>query len=73
MALDKTGTVTQGRPELTELILAGGFKRADVLSHVAAVEVQSEHPIAQAIVCAAQAEKTDQLEKTGFYRSPATA
>ena len=56
VAVDKTGTVTEGRPELTDLVLAGGFDRAEVLALVAAVEAQSEHPIAEAIVRAAEAE-----------------
>jgi len=56
VALDKTGTLTQGRPELTDLHLADGFARAPVLQAIAAVEVHSEHPIAQALVRAAQAE-----------------
>jgi len=55
VALDKTGTLTQGRPELTDLIVAEGFKRDDVLQLVASVEVASEHPIAEAIVRAAEA------------------
>jgi len=46
VALDKTGTVTEGRPELTDLVLAEGFARTDVLSAVASVEGQSEHPVA---------------------------
>ncbi|MDK3017072.1 heavy metal translocating P-type ATPase [Pseudodonghicola flavimaris] len=53
VALDKTGTVTAGRPELTDLVLAEGFDRAEVLALVAAVEARSEHPIAEAIVRAA--------------------
>ncbi|MDF0603452.1 heavy metal translocating P-type ATPase [Psychromarinibacter sp. C21-152] len=56
VALDKTGTVTEGRPELTDLVLAEGADRADVLSKIAAVEDRSEHPIAAAIVRAARAE-----------------
>ncbi|MFU1479519.1 heavy metal translocating P-type ATPase [Roseovarius sp. C7] len=56
VALDKTGTVTQGRPELTDLVLADSFDRAEVLALVAAVEAQSEHPIAEAIVRAAKVE-----------------
>lgn len=49
VALDKTGTVTEGRPELTDLILAPGNDHDTVLSLVAAVEARSEHPIAAAI------------------------
>ena len=56
VALDKTGTVTQGRPELTEIALADGASRAEVLARVAAVEERSEHPIAEAILRAARAE-----------------
>lgn len=56
VAVDKTGTLTKGRPELTDLIVAAGFERAAVLGKVATVEAKSEHPIAQAIVDAARAE-----------------
>ena len=56
VALDKTGTLTEGRPELTDLNLAEGFTRGEVLRLVAAVERDSEHPIAEAIVRAAQGE-----------------
>ena len=56
VALDKTGTLTRGRPELTDLVLAGGFARADVLRLVASAEQDSEHPIARAIVDAAKRE-----------------
>ena len=56
VAVDKTGTLTKGRPELTDLIVAPGFERAAVLGKVATVEAKSEHPIAQAIVDAARAE-----------------
>ncbi len=53
VALDKTGTLTEGKPALTDLELTGGFDRANVLALVAAVEAKSEHPIARAIVDAA--------------------
>ncbi|KAG0777350.1 hypothetical protein G6F22_011932 [Rhizopus arrhizus] len=49
VAVDKTGTLTRGRPELTDLIVASGFERSAVLGKVATVEAKSEHPIAQAI------------------------
>jgi Cu+-exporting ATPase len=54
VAIDKTGTLTKGRPELTDLIVTTGFGDAEVLALVAAVETRSEHPIAQAIVEAAK-------------------
>ncbi|AUH65482.1 heavy metal translocating P-type ATPase [Paracoccus zhejiangensis] len=56
VAVDKTGTLTEGAPALTDLELAAGFERAEVLSLVAAVEEKSEHPIARAIVDAAAGE-----------------
>lgn len=54
VVVDKTGTVTKGRPELTDLVVAEGFVDNDVLALVAAVEGRSEHPIAEAIVRAAE-------------------
>lgn len=54
VALDKTGTLTKGHPELTDLSPASGFQRDEVLALVASVETRSEHPIAEAIVAAAQ-------------------
>ena len=56
VAVDKTGTLTEGRPALTDMHMAEGFDRAEVLALVAAVERQSEHPIARAIVEAVEAE-----------------
>jgi Au+-exporting ATPase len=53
VAVDKTGTLTEGRPRLTDLEIAAGFDRNRVLAAVAAVESRSEHPIARAIVDAA--------------------
>lgn len=56
IALDKTGTLTLGHPVLTDLHLAEGLARDEVLRAVAAVEDRSEHPIARAIVEAARDE-----------------
>ena len=56
VAVDKTGTLTKGRPELTDVLLTEGMDRATVLAHIAAVEAKSEHPIARAIVDGAKAE-----------------
>ena len=66
VAFDKTGTLTEGRPRLTDLHLAPGFDRAPVLAVVAAVEANSEHPIARAIVAAAVEEGLTLPEVTGF-------
>ncbi len=54
IALDKTGTITKGCPELTDFLVAPGFDRMEVLAFVAAVEARSEHPIAMAITAAAK-------------------
>jgi len=59
VALDKTGTLTEGEPRMTDLDVEPGFDRADVLARIAAVEARSEHPIARAIVAAAAAEGLD--------------
>ncbi|OLV17263.1 Lead, cadmium, zinc and mercury transporting ATPase [Deinococcus marmoris] len=56
IALDKTGTLTRGQPELTDLTLVSGFERGEVLRLVASAEQDSEHPIARAIVDAAKRE-----------------
>lgn len=54
VAVDKTGTLTEGRPELTDLVVAQGLDEDTVLRLVAAVEATSEHPIATAILRAAE-------------------
>ncbi|WP_281968158.1 heavy metal translocating P-type ATPase [Roseovarius nanhaiticus] len=70
VALDKTGTVTEGRPALTDLVLATGWTRAEILGLVAAVEAQSEHPIADAILRAAEAEGAPRHDAHGFEAIP---
>ncbi|MEM8558042.1 MAG: heavy metal translocating P-type ATPase [Bacteroidota bacterium] len=55
VAFDKTGTLTEGRPRLTDLDVKAGFGEDDLVRLVAAVEGPSEHPIARALVEAAEA------------------
>jgi Cu+-exporting ATPase len=55
VVLDKTGTVTKGKPELTDVILAGSITEKEFLSLVGAAEKNSEHPLAEAIVAGIQA------------------
>jgi len=50
VVLDKTGTVTKGQPELTDVLTAQGFDETELLPLVAALEARSEHPVAEAIV-----------------------
>ncbi len=54
VVLDKTGTITRGKPEVTSISLLGDLDEATVLGIAAAAESQSEHPLAQAIVEAAR-------------------
>src|SRR5690606_20067424 len=54
LLLDKTGTLTEGRPRLTDVVSASGFGPDDVLRTAAALEVASEHPLAEAIVAEAR-------------------
>jgi Cu+-exporting ATPase len=56
IVLDKTGTVTEGKMELVDVVVLNGAVRSDVLRLAGAVEAASEHPIAQAIAAAARRE-----------------
>lgn len=66
VAVDKTGTLTEGHPTLTTLEVADGFDSADVLACVAALEALSEHPIAKAIVKAAADQNLTLPEVSSF-------
>jgi Cu+-exporting ATPase len=70
IALDKTGTLTKGQPELTDLQLAAGFNEDEVLGLVASVEMRSEHPIAEAIVSAARRRGLALVEPGAFEGVP---
>ncbi|WP_223641167.1 heavy metal translocating P-type ATPase [Rhodobacter sp. TJ_12] len=66
VAFDKTGTLTEGKPRLTDLELAPGETRAEVLAAIAALEAKSEHPIARAVVAAAEEEGLSLPQIDGF-------
>ena len=66
LVVDKTGTLTEGAPSLTAIVPAEGFEEADVLRLAAAVERPSEHPLARAVVMAAQARGLDIPKVRGF-------
>ncbi len=55
LVVDKTGTLTAGKPELMDVTVANGFETSQVLSLAAALERASEHPLAEAIVAGAEA------------------
>jgi Cu2+-exporting ATPase len=54
LVVDKTGTLTEGKPSVQQLSQTNGFRKADVLAYAAALERMSEHPLAQAVVRYAQ-------------------
>lgn len=56
LAMDKTGTLTVGKPRVTEVVPATGVQEAEVLRYAAAVERQSQHPLAEAVVRRAEEE-----------------
>tara|TARA_R110002051_G_scaffold6914_2_gene32676 strand:+ start:10160 stop:12640 length:2481 start_codon:yes stop_codon:yes gene_type:complete len=70
VALDKTGTLTEGRPELTDFIVQEGFAAPEVLCAVASLEALSEHPIAEAIVAAAKRDGVGLHPVTNFQATP---
>jgi Cu2+-exporting ATPase len=70
VVLDKTGTLTKGEPEVTEVVPADGVAEGELLRLVAAVERNSEHPLAEAIVRRAAQAGIDSLAVGGFENVP---
>src|SRR3546814_3187597 len=66
VVLDKTGTITEGRPRLVAVETVGEHSREEVLRLAASTEAASEHPLARAIVDAADAESLDLPEARDF-------
>ena len=66
IVLDKTGTITVGKPSLTDLLPLSDFNRSDLLQLIASAEQHSEHPLAQAILEAAEEEGLDLLPVSYF-------
>ncbi|MFH0241267.1 heavy metal translocating P-type ATPase [Streptomyces sp. HK10] len=66
VVLDKTGTITEGKPVLTDVHPVGGFDETRLLPLVAAAEADSEHPLAQAVVTGVRARGLDRPTATGF-------
>lgn len=66
IVLDKTGTITVGKPSLTDLLPLAAFNRSDLLQLIASAEQHSEHPLAQAILEAAEEEGLDLLPVSHF-------
>ncbi|AOM12368.1 heavy metal translocating P-type ATPase [Bacillus thuringiensis] len=68
--LDKTGTVTNGKPVLTDIIVADGFHEEEILRLVGAAEKNSEHPLAEAIVEGIREKKIDIPSSETFEAIP---
>lgn len=66
LVVDKTGTLTEGKPAVTRIVPASGFSQSEVLRLAASVERASEHPLAQAIVSAAEAQSLALAPVTDF-------
>jgi Cu+-exporting ATPase len=66
IVFDKTGTITKGRPEVTDVVTAEGFNETELLALAASVENASEHPLAQAIVDKAKSKKISLDEPKDF-------
>ncbi len=66
IVLDKTGTLTEGKPRVTDLISFNRFKEKEVLVYTASVEAGSNHPIAKAIIEEAEKRGVDLLQTTSF-------
>jgi len=69
LVVDKTGTLTEGKPKVVAIVPAAGFQEADILRLAASVERASEHPLADAIVRAARERHLD-LSKVEEFDSP---
>jgi Cu+-exporting ATPase len=70
VVLDKTGTITKGKPELTDTLVAANWKENDLLHLAASVEKSSEHPLAEAIVEGAKSRGIPLSEPTAFEAVP---
>lgn len=67
LALDKTGTLTEGRPRLTDVVAAQGFDETAVLQAAASLEAASEHPLARAVLEAARERGIQAQPVRGFH------
>ncbi|HCQ74733.1 MAG TPA: Cu2+-exporting ATPase [Clostridiales bacterium] len=70
VALDKTGTITKGEPEVTGLYPAGGVTEVELLAAAYALEAKSEHPLAHAVVAEAEKRSMTADEVTDFKALP---
>ena len=70
VALDKTGTITRGEPQVTDIVPAEGVTAAELLRKAAALEAKSEHPLARAVMEYARQQKIEPAEVSAFTALP---
>ena len=70
VSLDKTGTITEGMPKVTDMIPVGGISEEELLTYAYALEKKSEHPLAKAILTKAQEDGVKELETEEFAALP---
>ncbi|MFQ5605490.1 MAG: heavy metal translocating P-type ATPase [bacterium] len=70
VVLDKTGTITRGQPEVTDIFTTNAISEPELLQSAASAEKLSEHPLAQAVVKKAQTANLEWLEVVGFEAVP---
>ena len=70
VALDKTGTITKGEPQVTDLVPADGISEEELLTYAYALEKKSEHPLAKAILAKAEERQITAREVSDFQALP---
>lgn len=70
LAVDKTGTLTQGKPVVTDFIVRDGLNQEETLAILAGIEAQSNHPLAQAITSYAKAQRISQFAQAAIEDIP---
>jgi len=70
VALDKTGTITEGEPRVTDIYTAEGINEEKLLGYAVSLEQKSEHPLAKAVLTYAEGKNTEPAEVTGFEALP---
>ena len=70
IVLDKTGTITEGKPSLTDIVSLGKYTETDLLKFSASIEKGSEHPLATAIMDSAEKKKIPLTKVSGFNAIP---
>ncbi len=70
VALDKTGTITKGEPQVTDILAVEGVTETELLTYANALEIKSEHPLAKAVLAYAEGKQIPSREVTDFEALP---